>query len=270
MRATGDMTSRQQIQWIQTLHPAHFSLVMATGIVAIAADMEGMPFIAEALTVLNTVAFAVLLILTFAHIVLFRAAFFQDFSDFDRGPGFFTTVAAATVLGSEWLLINNTTIFALVLWIGAVPLWACFTYSIFGAFTVKEEKPSLADGINGGWLVAVVATQGVSHLASLLSSGFSKYQREMLFFSLSMWLCGGMLHIWLISLIFYRYTFFQFLPSDLRPPYWINMGAMAISTLAGTTLLLSGLTADFILELRPFIKGFTILFWATATSRRLS
>ena len=46
-----------------------------------------------------------------------------------------------------------------------------------------------------------------------------------------------MLYIWIISLIFYRYTFFTMQPSDLAPPYWINMGAMAISTLAGTLLV---------------------------------
>ena len=46
-----------------------------------------------------------------------------------------------------------------------------------------------------------------------------------------------MLYIWIISLIFYRYTFFTISPSDLAPPYWINMGAVAISTLAGTMLL---------------------------------
>ena len=48
-----------------------------------------------------------------------------------------------------------------------------------------------------------------------------------------MWLGGGMLYLWIISLIFYRYTFFTLSPSDLAPPYWINMGAAAISTLAG-------------------------------------
>jgi hypothetical protein len=41
----------------------------------------------------------------------------------------------------------------------------------------------------------------------------------------------------MISLIFYRYTFFRFAPGDLSPPYWINMGAMAISTLAGALLI---------------------------------
>src|SRR5581483_7147075 len=149
---------------------------MATCIVAIAAYTQGMLFVAEALTVLNTVSFVVLIILTLARVVLFPAAFFHDFSDFDRGPGCFTMVASATVLGSEWLLIYKSATFGLVLSMCAVPLWVCLTYSIFGGFTIKEEKPSLADGINGGWLIAVVATQGISHLASLLSSGFPSYR----------------------------------------------------------------------------------------------
>ena len=70
----------------------------------------------------------------------------------------------------------------------------------------------------------------------LLAEGFGAYTPHMLLFCLAMWLGGGMLYIWIISLIFYRYTFFVMSPSDLAPPYWINMGAAAISTLAGTAL----------------------------------
>ncbi|HEX6640867.1 MAG TPA: tellurite resistance/C4-dicarboxylate transporter family protein, partial [Thermoanaerobaculia bacterium] len=86
----------------------------------------------------------------------------------------------------------------------------------------------------------------------------------LLFVSLAFWLAGGMLYIWLISLIFYRYTFFKFSPSDLMPPYWINMGAMAISTLAGT-LLLASESSPLLAELHSFALGLTLLFWATAT-----
>ncbi len=82
---------------------------------------------------------------------------------------------------------------------------------------------------------------------------------------LALWLCGGMLYIWLISLIFYRYTFFRFLPSDLMPPYWINMGAMAISTLAGSMLIQRAPDSPLLTELLPFLKGFTLWYWATAT-----
>jgi tellurite resistance protein TehA-like permease len=74
-----------------------------------------------------------------------------------------------------------------------------------------------------------------------------------------------MLYVWIISLIFYRYTFFTLSPADLAPPYWINMGAVAISTLAGTMLLAAAPRSALLRELIPFLKGITLLFWATAT-----
>ena len=80
-----------------------------------------------------------------------------------------------------------------------------------------------------------------------------------------MWLWGGMLYIWMMSLIFYRYTFFRFSPADLSPPYWINMGAMAISTLAGSLLIVNSQDAPFLESLAPFLKGFTVFYWATGT-----
>src|SRR3546814_19230465 len=80
-----------------------------------------------------------------------------------------------------------------------------------------------------------------------------------------MWLWGGMLYIWMMSLIFYRYTYFRLSPDDLTPPYWINMGAMAISTLAGSLLIMNASDAPYLVSLLPFRKGFTIFYWATGT-----
>jgi tellurite resistance protein TehA-like permease len=118
--------------------------------------------------------------------------------------------------------------------------------------------------LNGGWLTAVVAAQSVAVLGAQLAAGFADSELVLLF-ALVLWLGGGMLYIWIISLIFYRYTFFTLSPADLAPPYWINMGAAAISTLAGTFLIRSAGDSALIRDLLPFIKGMTLLFWATAT-----
>jgi tellurite resistance protein TehA-like permease len=59
--------------------------------------------------------------------------------------------------------------------------------------------------------------------------------------------------------------FFRFSPNDLQPPYWINMGAVAISTLAGALLSQTVGTSPLLAPLRPFILGLTMMFWATAT-----
>ena len=155
---------------------------------------------------------------------------------------------------------------ALLLLILGTLLWIFLTYLIFTTLTIKQDKPTLDKGITGAWLTAIVATQSVAILSALIASHLKQpYRIEVNFFALSMWLWGGMFYIWMISLIFYRYTFFKFSPDDLAPPYWINMGAMAISTLAGSVLILNSPDAPFLQSLLPFMKGFTVFYWATGT-----
>ncbi len=129
---------------------------------------------------------------------------------------------------------------------------------------MKGIKPSLEAGINGGWLIAVVATQSVSILSTLLHSKAGHHE-VMLFFSLVMFLIGGMLYLIIIVLIFYRLMFFAIKPEAFTPPYWINMGAAAISTLAGAMLVLGSFAFELLGHLVPVITGMTLFFWAAAT-----
>ena len=248
------------------LSPAYFGMVMATGIVSLAAHLLGAPLIAKALFAINMAVYAVLWGLTLLRMFRYPRRFFCDMVDHLRGPGFFTTVAATCILGGQFVLLLADYATATVLWILALLLWVGLTYTIFTGFTVKEHKPTLDKGISGAWLLAVVATQAIAVLSALLAAHVGQPGKlEMNFLALSMWLWGGMLYIWMMSLIFYRYTFFPLSPSDLSPPYWINMGAMAISTLAGSLLIINVPDAPFLTSLLPFIKGFTVFYWATGT-----
>ncbi len=248
------------------LSPAYFGMVMATGIVSLAAHLLGMPFVSRALFLLNCVVYVVLWVLAIVRLVRYPRRCFEDLIDHLRGPGFFTSVAGTCILGSQFVLLAGEYRVAMALWGLAAVLWVGLTYAIFAGFTVKEHKPPLQQGISGAWLLAVVATQSIAVLSALLAVHAEQpYRIEMNFLALSMWLWGGMLYIWMMSLIFYRYTFFSFSPGDLSPPYWINMGAMAISTLAGSLLILNSRDAPFLLSQLPFIKGFTVFYWATGT-----
>ncbi|MFZ0662633.1 MAG: tellurite resistance/C4-dicarboxylate transporter family protein [Acidobacteriaceae bacterium] len=250
---------------VQHLHPAYFAMVMSTGAVAISAELLGMPWLARGLTWLNLIAFVILSAMTVARVSLYPRLFWEDLTNHSLGLGFFTIVAGAGILGAQYVIIVQHEELAKALLFGAILLWIVFTYTIFVALTVKKSKPSLAEGINGGWLLAVVGTQAVANLGTLLLPTFGHYADEALFFCLCLWLCGGMIYIWIISLIFYRYTFYEFSASDLMPPYRNNMGAMAISTLTGSMLIKSANSGGFLLEFVPFLKGFTVFFWATAT-----
>jgi len=253
------------IDRIATLHPAYFALVMATGIVSIACHLLDLQPLAASMLWANTVFYIVLWVLTAIRIARFRDRVVADLLSHSRAVGFFTLVAATSVLGSQWLVVAGTWRLSAWLWGAAVVLWAVITYGVFTLLTIKDQKPPLADGINGGWLVSVVAAQSVAVLGSQLASGFDEGAPLVLFFCLAMWLGGGMLYIWIVSLIFYRYTFFTMNPADLAPPYWINMGAVAISTLAGSLLVLAAPQSAIVTEVLPFVKGLTLMFWATAT-----
>jgi tellurite resistance protein TehA-like permease len=246
------------------LHPANFALVMATGIVSIASHLLEIPFVPRALLVLNAIFYPVLWVLTFARLVRHRSRFFSDFAHHGRAVGFFTMVAATCVLGSQCLIVAEAPDLAFTLLAVGIALYVLLVYAVFTILTVKEQKPPLAEGINGGWLVSVVAAQSVAVLGAQLARTIEAPDR-LLFFCLAMWLGGGMLYLWIIGLIFYRYTFFQMAPSDLAPPYWINMGAAAISTLAGTMLIAASGGSPVVVSILPFVRGLTLMWWSTAT-----
>jgi tellurite resistance protein TehA-like permease len=109
----------------------------------------------------------------------------------------------------------------------------------------------------------VVATESVAALGALVAPEIA--MRGVLFVSLVALLIGAMLYILLIGLIFYRWTFFPMGPDQATPPYWINMGALAITTLAASNLLLAAPGWGLLEELVGFLKGMTLLFWAFAT-----
>jgi tellurite resistance protein TehA-like permease len=247
------------------LHPAYFALPMSTGILSIAAYFLNWPILPRVLLWVNLFSYAVLWILNILRIVIYPRRFLADFSDHSRGVGFFTVVAATGVVATQLIVIAENYLWGNILWYLGAVLWLVFMYGIFCALTVKRDKPSLAEGINGGWLVAVVGTQSLCVAGVLAPPELGVGKEGSLTILLALWLCGGMLYMWLISLIFYRYTFFEFRPSDLMPPYWINMGAMAISTLAGSLLIQRAAESPLLLSILPFLKGFTLWYWATAT-----
>ena len=203
---------------LQSLHPAYFALVMATGIVSIAAKLLGMEAVAVILLWANAVFFGTLCCLTVLRVSWFPDRVRADVLHHGRAVGFFTIPAAMCVVGSQSLIVAGAWSVARVLWLAGGAAWAVITYGILTILTVKSDKPSLADGINGGWLVSVVAAQSVSVLGTQLAPGFADHAPQVLLISLVLWLGAGMLYIWIISLIFYRYTFFTLQPSDLAPP----------------------------------------------------
>ena len=138
-----ELPAGRLVSQLAELSPAYFGMVMATGIVSLAADRLAIPSIATVLFRLNIVIYTVLWILTVLRMVRYPRRFFGDMVDHLRGPGFFTIVAGTSILGSQFVLLAADYRVGTVLWGLALVLWIAITYAIFAEFTIKARKPTL-------------------------------------------------------------------------------------------------------------------------------
>ena len=251
---------------VRTLDPGYFALVMATGIVSIGASLHGMPILSRTLLALNAAAYIVLVLLSVLRIVSARYELHADFANPARGAGFLTFSAGTCVLASQCILVVHLPITAIVLTIVGALSWGILLYTLLAVVITGQHKPGFRRSINGSWLIAVVATQAlVVVLTLLIADTRMGISAAWLFAAMCLYLIGGALYLILITLIFQRLLFLPLAASGFTPPYWINMGALAITTLAGSLLVLQASAQPSLVELTPFVKGFTLFFWATAT-----
>lgn len=252
-------------QKAENLFPAYFAFVMTSGALSIGTYLLGMVSISKVLLVINIVAYLLLWLLTFVRLFNFFPKLMDDLTSHEKGPGFFTLVAGTCVFGSQIVTVTGNVAIAFTLWFVGIILWIIVMYTFFTSVTIRKDKPNLSEGINGAWLIAAVGTQSVSILGTLLSPYIHNGKEILLFFTLCMYFLGCMLYLNIITLIFYRFTFLKLEFSALTPPYWINMGAVAITTLAGSTIILHAENMALLTEITPFLKGFTTFFWVTGT-----
>lgn len=248
---------------IATLAPGYFAMVMATGIIAIGADQQGIGWLASALYVVAVIAYGVLGGLLGVRIVRYRQAFVADLTDHMRGFSFLTVVAGTNVLAAASAVVHGWWNAAWVLWWIGNALWVVLVYSTLIAVVVSDHKPALGAGINGSWFLLTVATQSVAVVAALL---LARSANDLLaFVAIGAFTLGIMLYVIVMTMVFLRWTFHALEPSEADPPAWIAAGAVAISVLAGSNLLLARDTSPRIARIAPFLEGMVMMVWATAT-----
>lgn len=249
---------------VATLFPGYFALVMATGIVGIGADQQDLTWLAEALYVVAAISYVTLVVLLTLRIVGFWSAFAADVSNHAKGFSFLTTVAASNVLASASIVIHGWWDLAWALWWFGLALWAVFTYATLVAVVIDRDKPGLQGGINGSWFLLTVSTQSVAVVAGLFLTRTDS--DALAFAAVAAFTLGVVLYLIVMTMVFLRWTFQPLDPTEADPPAWIAAGAVAITVLAGSNLLLAAEQAPArIARLAPFLEGLVVLAWATAT-----
>lgn len=248
---------------IATLFPGYFALVMATGIIAVAADQQDIGWLAQALYAAAAVGYAVLTVMLSLRIVLYPRAFVADLETHTRGFAFLTTVAATNVLASASAVVHGWWTLAWILWWISLGLWAILLYATLISTVVRGNKPALGAGINGTWFLLTVSTQSIVVVGGLV---FDRHPSDALAFTLlAAFLVGIVLYLIVMTMVFLRWTFHELEPTEVDPPAWIAAGAVAITVLAGSNLLLAAPDSERLTRLSGFIEGMTVLAWATAT-----
>lgn len=250
---------------IRYLSPVYFALPMSTGIISVASFTLGYERISDILFVINNVELIILSILLLLRLIFFFPEFKEDLSSHAEGAGFLTIVAALCIYGTKNVLLRNNLTAAIAGWSFSFGVWLAIIYSFFSLISIRKNKVSLREGINGSWLLFVVSVQALSISGNTVASHFDYPPQIVLFFTLLFFLLGAIFYLIIISFIFYRMAFFKMEPAEFRPSFWINMGAAAISTLAGATLAkdMAGVTEfqTFI----PSMKVLTMFFWISGT-----
>ncbi|MDA8391628.1 MAG: tellurite resistance/C4-dicarboxylate transporter family protein [Actinomycetota bacterium] len=253
--------------WVEDLDPGYFSLVMATGIVSIGAHLFHRQVVSVATMWVTGAGFFVLGAAYVSRALLYPGAVRRSFHTPAKAMAYFTLVAGTNVAATRALMAGWPEVGAVLAALGLL-LWAGFSYGLPWSLMVGRRRPHLGD-INGTWLIWVVATQSVAVVAGelVVGSPWAAFHRTEAVVAVLFWSVGVMLYLVLIVIIFLRLFLVELTPEEMGPPYWIAMGATAISVkaAAGILAIRSGVDTSLLAGVRPAVVGASVMLWAFGT-----
>ncbi len=246
----------------QPFYTGYFAAVMATGIVSTGLVIYHHVRLSDVLMAIGVALYVMLWFVYIKRAVSFPRQLWQDVTNPASTFGFFTIVAGSNVLAVRFLF-QHWVLAAKVLGTIGILTWAILFYTVM---TVLITGPAVRKvDVNGGWLIAIVAEESIATYFAAMVDVDPRQATVLFLISATFWAMGFMLYVIFIGLIMNRLLFQSVSLGDLQPPYWINMGATAITVLASSRLLAIHVHAPILLTLRPFLAGVTLMLWAWGT-----
>lgn len=245
------------------LAPGYFALVMASGIVSVGLGQQGQHLLSLLPLLVCAVSYAVLLVLTGWRVLVHRDAMRADLTDPNRGFGFFTFVAGSNVLGTRLAMDGHHASALLLLAVGGLA-WLVLGYVVpWAALMGPRPQPVLA-AADGTWFTWVVAGQSVAVSAATLEPELPGLRHVLATTAVFAWSVGVFLYAAVGIVVFARLLLYDLRAIDLTPPYWIAMGATAISVLAGARIV-DMRPSPMVEATRALVAGVSVLLWAFGT-----
>jgi tellurite resistance protein TehA-like permease len=248
---------------IGPLYPGYFNLVMATGIVSNGFWVTGHTRLSLALLVVALIAYPVLVVALGVRALLYPRRLLGDVVDPRLVFTFFTFVAASDVLG-HGLHLRHHDQAATWLWLAGLAAWVVLGYVSFSVLTFLNSEEG-TEVVHGGWLIAIVGTESLVILGTVLAPRFGGLEELAQVTVYALWGIGIVFYGIFVTLFTYRIFFLRLEPSEMGPLFWVIMGAAAISTNAGSTLIAHPPALPFLVAMRPFVDGTTLILWAWGT-----
>ena len=249
---------------IKNFPPPYFSLVMATAILAIGAELLKWDLLSDSVLVLAILLYALLLFVYIFRSIKFWKKVKMDLKMHMKGPGFLTFVIATAVLGIGFELIWKANVAAQILFGVAMFSWVIILFTLLLGTSLKPKKPPLVKTISGSWLLVVVSIQSLVILTGFVEKKLSSFP-WLLEFSLLLWLLGALMYIVFVTLVLYRLIFLPVRPDKISPSFWLDAGAAASLTFAGVSILNSAPAGHTIAGYAPVIKVLALLGWVAAS-----
>lgn len=248
---------------VEGLTPGYFALVMASGIISLGLQLVGFAGLSSALFVVCVGAYTTLVVLNLWRFIRFRHAMASDFRDPKRAFGFFTFVAGTNVLGARAAAEGWFQVTAALLAVSVV-VWIVLGYVIpWSAVLGQAERPVVALA-NGTWFIWVVASQSVAVSAATLEVWVDAGRGYLAILAVFSWSVGVFLYAASGLIVTMRIMLYRLDPADFDPPYWVSMGAVAITVVAGARIVAMD-SAPMVDATRGLVAGASVMFWAFAT-----
>lgn len=257
------MSERTNRGAVRTLHPGYFALVMATGIMSIAMNYHRVHALSVALLWVAGVAYVILVALTVARTIAYRREFMADLTDPSRGFAMFTFVAATCVVATRLATDGHYGLAFGLLAVGWAA-WMVLGYVVPWTAVLGRAVRPVLQSANGTWFIWVVASQSVAVLAAALQPEITQGRSELALLAVFSWSVGIFLYGAAGIFVAVRMLVYPLLPTDLTAPYWVAMGATAITVVAGARIVEMA-DAPMVEATRGLIAGTSVFFWAFGT-----
>ena len=242
------------------LPPDAFAVVMATGIVSVAARQHHYAVLGDVLAGIAVVAFVLLAAGLVVRVTArFRSAV-REIQDPDVALRMFTATAACTVLGVRFqddpVVLDLAAAAAAASWLLLAPL----------ALRDVGRRPrrELRDQAHGAWLLPSVATSGLAITA--VDLGHHHGESALFWLAAALWLLALVVYGAVTWLIAWRSVVAPLRPELITPDSWILLGALAIGTLASSRLLNAARDVAFDAWLVDALRPATLVLWCLASA----